>query len=193
MHVHCSCLPFESENFSVQRYRLSELVLSLHLHCQENSHPFTIQNSTSVTDCVTLPDSLQHAVDTSVRIWDITHHPYELCRKPAVGAVYLSTLFLLETRREPLLCGLTVLNLERLSETQPICWFPPDISPRYLSVHPAGSLAVVESEDGQLLFLDISKSPFCDYIFIGSFRLLYHYMHVTSVKNPLEYGKTVFN
>jgi len=100
----------------------------------------------------------------AVLIWDITDitHPHVLCKKTAVDAFYLNQrniLFLLETRREPTLCGLTVLNPESPSDTRAICWFPPDISPRRLVVHPAGLTTAVLCSDGHVLFLDISKVP----------------------------------
>ena len=71
----------------------------------------------------------------------------------------LNSLFLLETRTGPTLCGLTVLNLDSPSTTHPICWFPPDISPRRLVVHPAGLTAAVICDDAGFLFLDISRVP----------------------------------
>jgi len=105
-----------------------------------------------------------HIFDNTVLIWDITDitRPHVLYEKTAAGAFYLGAqniLFLLETRREPTLCGLTVLNLDSPSTTHPICWFPPDISPRRLVVHPAGLTAAVICADGRFLFLDISKVP----------------------------------
>ena len=80
----------------------------------------------------------------------------------AAGAFYpgaQNLLFLLETRREPTLCGLTALNIQNPSDTRVICTFPPDISPLRLAVHPAGSTAAVLCYDGHVLFLDISKVP----------------------------------
>jgi len=102
--------------------------------------------------------------DYTVLIWDITDitRPHVLFKKTAVDVFYAGTrnsLFLLETRREPTLCGLTVLNLDSPSTTHPICWFPPDISPHCLVVHPAGLTAAILCTDGRFLFLDISKVP----------------------------------
>ena len=103
--------------------------------------------------------------DKTVVIWDITDNarPRVLCKKTALGLFYLSAhnrLFLLETRTNPTLCGLTVLNLGDGSpfDTRPICWFPPDISPCQLVVHPAALTAAVTCEAGRVLLLDISKA-----------------------------------
>jgi len=99
----------------------------------------------------------------SVLIWDITDiSPHVLYKKTAVDIFYLGAqnlLFFLERRKKPTLYGLTVLNLDSLSTTHPICWFPPDISPCHLVVHPAGLTAAVLCYDGRVLFLDISKIP----------------------------------
>jgi WD40 repeat protein len=102
--------------------------------------------------------------DDNLLLWDITDitRPRVLCKKTAKDLFYLSTrncLFLLETRTDPTLCGLTVLNLgdESPFDTRIICWFPPDFSPCRLAVHPMASMAAVGCEDGRLLLLDISK------------------------------------
>jgi len=103
--------------------------------------------------------------DNTVVIWDITDNtrPHVLCKKTAVGLFYLSAhnhLFLLETRTNPTLCGLTVLDLGEGSpfNTRLICWFPPDIFPCQLAVHPAALTAAVTCEGGRVLLLDISKA-----------------------------------
>ena len=98
-------------------------------------------------------------------LWDITDitRPRVLFKKTA--EFYLdsthNSLFLLETRTDPTLCGLTVLNLrdEISFDTQIICWFPPDFSPCQLAVHPTASMAAIRCEDGRVLLLDISKVP----------------------------------
>jgi len=105
-----------------------------------------------------------HTFDNTVLTWDITDitHPHLLYNKTAADAFYLDAqncLLLLETRRGPTLCGLTVLNFESTPDTQPICWFPPDISPCRLVVHPAGLTAAVICDDERFLFLDISGVP----------------------------------
>jgi len=102
--------------------------------------------------------------NNTVTIWDITDItcPHALFKKTTMDASYASacnSLFFLETRREPTLCGLTVLNLDRPSDSRTICWFPSDISPRRLVVHPAGLTAAIICEDKRFLFLDISKVP----------------------------------
>ena len=78
---------------------------------------------------------------------------------------YLGTrnsLFLLETRTDPTLCGLTVSNLRDgiPFDTQFICWFPPGFRPCQLVVNPVASMVVIRCEDGRVLYLDISKVPF---------------------------------
>ena len=80
----------------------------------------------------------------------------------AIDEFYHSTrnsLFLLETRTDPTLCGLTVLNLRDgiPLDTQFICWFPPDFRPLGLAVNPEASVATVVCEDGRVLHTDISK------------------------------------
>ena len=112
------------------------------------------------SDSATQPfPSMRH----TVLLWDVSNvaRPHLLCRKTAV-VVYNTArncLFFLETRAEPALCGLTVLSLQDKSsfDTQVICWFPPDLSPRSLSVHPAGSIAAVVCDGGEFLVLDLSK------------------------------------
>ena len=105
----------------------------------------------------------QPSMRHTVLLWDVSNvaRPHLLCRKTAV-VVYNTArncLFFLETRAEPALCGLTVLSLQDKSsfDTQVICWFPPDLSPRSLSVHPAGSIAAVVYDEGEFLVLDLSK------------------------------------
>jgi hypothetical protein len=99
-------------------------------------------------------------------LWDITDiaRPRVLWKKTAIDEFYHSTLnslFLLETRTDPTLCGLTVLNLHdgNAFDTQFICWFPPDFRPLRLAVNPEASVAIVVCEDGRVLHLDISKVP----------------------------------
>ena len=99
-------------------------------------------------------------------LWDITDvaRPRVLCKKTAIDKFYHSTrnsLFLLETRTDPTLCGLTVLNLRDgiPFDTQFICWFPPDLCPCQLVVNSVASTAVIICEDGRVLHLDISKVP----------------------------------
>jgi len=103
--------------------------------------------------------------DNTVLIWDITDktRPYVLCQKTVADWFYLSThncIFLLETRTDPTLCGLTVLNLGDGSSfnTRIVCWFPPDFSPRRLAVHPTALTAAVLCDNGHLFLLDISKA-----------------------------------
>ena len=100
--------------------------------------------------------------DNTVLVWDTTDttRPYVLCQKTAVNAFYLGSrncLFLLETRKDPTLCGLTVLNLDRRSfDTRVICWFPSHLTPHRLAVHPEALTPAVLCDDGHFL-LDISK------------------------------------
>lgn len=103
--------------------------------------------------------------DNTVLVWDVTDitQPTVLCRKTVVGLFYVGThnsLFLLETRTDPTLCGLTVLNLQDGSpfDTHVICWFPSDISPCRLAVHPDALTAAVVCTDGRVFLLDISKA-----------------------------------
>jgi WD40 repeat protein len=96
----------------------------------------------------------------SVRLWDITNitQPPVLCTKTAVHPFHRGAHhFLLETRTDPTLCGLTAFNLgdESPFDTRVICWFPADLSPCRLAVHPA---AVVGCRDGRVLLPDISKA-----------------------------------
>ena len=101
--------------------------------------------------------------DSNLLLWDITDiaRPRVLCEKTAIDEFYLSTrnsLFLLETRTDPILYGLTVLNLgDGVSHF--ICLFPPDILPRRVVVNPEASFATIVCDDGSALFLDISKVP----------------------------------
>ena len=99
-----------------------------------------------------------------VVLWDITDtaRPSVLCRRCPVDMFILhnhNCLFFLEERRGLALCGLTVLDLAHPNSFDPqvICWLPPDISPKILTIHPDGSIAVVHCEDDRLLVLDISK------------------------------------
>ena len=103
--------------------------------------------------------------DSIVLLWDISDNaqPYVLCEKFAADVFYLSTLdcvFLLEARTNPSLCGLATLNMSDGSpfDTRVIFWFPPDLSPRRLAVHPAASMAAVVCDHGNHLLLDISKA-----------------------------------
>ena len=101
--------------------------------------------------------------DKNLVLRDITDiaRPRMLCKKRAKSEFYhsaLNSLFLLETRTDPALCGLTVLNLQD-GIPQFICWFPPDFRPLRLAVNPEASLATVVCDDGRVLHLDISKVP----------------------------------
>jgi hypothetical protein len=90
----------------------------------------------------------------------------------------LNSLFLLETRTDPTLCGLTVLNLRDgiPFDTQFICWFPPDFRPCQLVVNPVASAAVIRCEDGVFSILIYRKFPFHDYFFSSaSLYLLFHF------------------
>jgi len=110
-------------------------------------------------------DRLAVSSSGEVVLWDITDMARlsVLCRKTAVDMFILhnhNRLFFLQ-RRGPALCSLTVLNLAHTNsfDTQVICWLPPDISPKSLTMHPDGSIAVVHCYDGRLLILDVSKFP----------------------------------
>jgi hypothetical protein len=99
----------------------------------------------------------------SVRVWDITNitRLQVLCTKTAVRPFHRGAHhFLLETRTDPTLCGLTAFNLgdESPFDTRVICWFPADLSPCRLAVHPAALRAVVGCRDGRVLLLDISNA-----------------------------------
>ena len=103
--------------------------------------------------------------DDTILLWDITDtaRPSVLCQKNAVNLFYLDarhSLFLLEKQADPALYGLTALNLENgtIFDTKLICWFPPDLFPRTLAVHPAALTVVVTCLDGHLFLFDISKT-----------------------------------
>jgi hypothetical protein len=94
--------------------------------------------------------------NNTLLLWDTTDtaRPPVLMKKSAVAPFYLATyncLYLLETRENPVLCGLKVLKLrdEGSFDTRVICWFPPDLSPRHLAVDPATLTAVVGCGDGR--------------------------------------------
>ena len=132
------------------------------------SHLTTLDTTwgSSVTFSVDGSRLISKSWDHNLLLWDTTDiaRPRVLCEKTAVDWFYLSprnSLFLLETRTDPTLCGLTVLNLRDgiPFDTQFICWFPPDLRPCQLVVNPAASMAVIRCEDGRVLYLDISKVP----------------------------------
>ena len=83
-------------------------------------------------------------------------------RKPVVDYFFLATLnrlYLLEERKEPMLHGLSIVNLtdQCLSNTSPCCWFPPDIIPHCLAVNPSGTIVAVGCTEGRVLLLDVSR------------------------------------
>ena len=130
------------------------------------NHVITLEHSAELRSVMFSADGsrlIATSWDENLVLWDITDiaQPRVLCKKTAVDHFYLGTcnsLFLLETRTDPTLCGLTVLNL-RDGIPQFICWFPPDFRPLCLAVNPEASLAPVVCEDGLFLLLDISKVP----------------------------------
>ena len=109
---------------------------------------------------------ISRSTDKNLLLWDTTDisRPRVLCKKTAIDQFYLGTrnfLFLLETRTDPTLYGLTALNLGDgiPFDTQFICWFPPDFIPRQLVVNSVASRAVITCGDRRVLHLDISKVP----------------------------------
>ena len=126
------------------------------------------QHSARVTSATFSADGsrlVSRSEDDTVLLWDIsnTARPRVLCKKTAVDLFYLdgrNCLFLLETRTNPVLCGLTALDIGDGSpfNTQVVCWFPPDLFPRSLVVHPEASTAAMLCNDGHLILLDISKA-----------------------------------
>jgi len=130
-----------------------------------DGHAGTAGSVAFSTDCSKPISWSFDSLGNTVFVWDITDstQPYVLCDKSAVDIFYLSAhnrLFLLEIRTNPTLCGLTVLDLGKGSpfDTRVICWFPPDISPRKLVVHPAALTVAVTCKGGRVLLLDISKA-----------------------------------
>jgi len=138
---------------------------TLHTYAGEvQSITFSADGSRLISGSFNITDLPSRPLFHTVLIWDITDvtRPHVLYEKTATDTFYLGAqnlLFLLETRRDPTLCGLTVLNLESPHDTRPICWFPPDISPYRLVVHPAGLTAAILCDNDRVLHLDISKVP----------------------------------
>ena len=146
--------------------KMGDHIVTLHGHFGGGCIAFSADGSRLILGSfnIGVMDVIPYTFDKAVLIWDITDttRPRLLFKGTGVDVSYAracNSVFLLETRREPTLCGLTVLNLDSPSTKHTICWFPTNVSPRHLVVHPAGLTAAVLCDDGHLLFLDLSKVP----------------------------------